>query len=193
MFTWSKAEVRAYLEALGYQLDPNPGGQVHIPGPSRACRERRHRATMSILTGEWHCPACSAGPLEDYAARQIGAFWTSMSHARLGAESIRETIREAEDQRRERAQHAKAASGRLALTKAAARLLRKVIREPGVTRTRLYRAMHMARTRFQATARELQRYALISHHDQPSTGGRIQRRYFPRPSLNLVSGENREP
>lgn len=182
MFIWSKAEVQSYLGAiLGRVPDPDRSGRVKVPGPSRACHERGHRAIMSILTGEWHCPGCSAGPLEEYEARRSGVFFTSMAAPRIAADDIRLVISKAQDERRERMRCARMLIEQCALPAPTATLLRHIARKPGVSRRTLQHLAHLRRRKFRSALRELERKGLMSHQEVSSTAGRTRQLYFLTP------------
>jgi hypothetical protein len=179
MMLWSKSDVALYLcGILGSYPAFDRQGRVKIPGPSTGCHQRNHEAIMH-RSGRWACPNCSAGELHDYQARRSGLFSTCMYPERRASEAIEAIIRQEIDRRRERAQQAQALALQLALPRPAAMLVRIIYRYPGSSHRHLQQGSHMTRTKFNTAIRSLERGALVTYQDVPSTGGRVCRLYFP--------------
>jgi len=177
MVIWSKSDVALYLaDILGHAPTADRKGRMRVPGPTSWCRQQGHEALMDIRTGSWTCPNCRAGNLEEYEFRR------SPDRSPLGViRAIEEAIRIEQDKAVERAQQAEALIAHLALSGAAATLLRKVFRSPGTSRRYLQQVSHVRRGKFNTTIRDLERNGLIFHQDTGSTAQRKRRLYFPTP------------
>ena len=147
---------------------PDDLGRIRLKCP---CRSRpEHAIVMTLSTGDWYCESgCGRGDIADYEEWRSKAFGI-----RQGENNIRGIIEEAKS----RARPAQVEVPK-DLDPDARSLFARITRHPGKSRRNLQQTAHLRGKDFHRALRLLDGRRLVSWEDEPSTGGRRRRTYFP--------------
>lgn len=177
----SAVEIAIYLEAvLGEEPLSDAQGRTRLRCPCRSTPE--HFIILALNSGQWFCEGgCGRGDIFDFEEWRSRAFGFRQAEV-----AVLKIIHDAQEKARKaeptvEAVHIECPKD---LPFDARKLLTNIARHPyiGQSRRHLQQTAHLYRHAFRTAIRLLERRRLVLWRDEPSTGGRRRRTYFPRPA-----------
>ena len=171
----SAGDVLLYAEVVSGKRPAPTQGRIRLKCVVRPDPE--HLVAMSVDSGDWHCERdCGHGDLAEYEAWRSKAFGV-----RQAENNIEGIIWQAKEKVRKcepivRPVHVET---REDLPFDARNLLVSIVRHPGKSGRYHQQTSHLHHRQFHSAIRLLERRRLVSWKDEPSTGGRRRRIYFP--------------